>query len=75
MENHLQQQVAEFVLQLAHVGALDRLGDFIGLLDRVAGDRGEILFEVPGAAAIGVAQPRHDPEKPVDGARAQDTVS
>ena len=38
MEHHLQQQVAEFVLQVGQVAAVDRVGDFVGLLDRVRRD-------------------------------------
>ena len=41
--------------------ALDRVGDLVGLLDRVGRDRGEGLLDVPGAAALGIAQPRASP--------------
>ena len=66
MEHDLKQQIAELVLQRRHVAALDRIGDLIGLLDRVGRDRREILLAVPRAAALRVAQPRHDREQPVD---------
>ena len=38
--------------------ALDRVGDLVGFLDRVGGDGREGLLDVPGAAALGIAQPR-----------------
>ena len=50
-----------------HVAALDRVGDLIGFLDRVGRDRREILLAVPRAAAIGIAQPRHDGEQALQG--------
>ena len=46
--------------------ALDRVGDLVGLLDRVGRDGGEGLLDVPGAAALGIAQPAHHREQPVD---------
>src|SRR5690606_10132612 len=36
------------------------------LLDGVGGDGGEALLEVPGAAALRIAQPSHDPEQPLE---------
>jgi hypothetical protein len=53
VEHHLQQQVAEFLLQVGEVAALDRVGDLVGLLDGVGGDGGEGLLQVPRAAAVG----------------------
>ena len=66
VEHDLQQQIAQFVLQRRHVVALDRIGDLVGLLDRVGRDRREILLAVPRAAALRVAQPRHDRQQTVD---------
>src|SRR3546814_4228749 len=37
-------------------------------LDGVGRDGGEVLLEIPGAAARGVAQPRHDGEQAGEGA-------
>ena len=64
----LEQQVAELVAELAHVAAGDRLGDLVGLLDGVGRDRGEVLLDVPRAAARRVAQPRHDRDEARDAA-------
>ena len=48
----LEQQVAELALEPVPVLARDRVGDLVGLLDRVGGDRGEGLLDVPRAAAL-----------------------
>ena len=66
MEHDLQEKIAQLVLQLAMGAALDRVGNLIGFLDRVGRDRAEILFQIPGAAAIRIAQFRHDGEQAVD---------
>ena len=52
MEDDLKEEIAEFVLQRGHVAALDRVGHLIGLLDRVGGDRREILLAIPRAAVL-----------------------
>ncbi len=66
VEHDLQQQIAKFVLEGRDVAALDRVGHLVGLLDRIGRDRREILLPIPRAAALGVAQPRHDSEQTVD---------
>src|SRR3546814_14008685 len=63
VEYHLQQQVAQFVLQRRQVVAVDRVGDLVGLLDRVRGDGGEGLFDVPRAAVLAVTQAGPDVEQ------------
>ena len=45
--DRLQQQIAQLSLQLGPVLPLDGVGDFVGLLDRVGRDGGEILLEYP----------------------------
>ncbi len=50
MKDDLQQQIAELVAQIREIAALDRIGDLVGLLDRVGGDGRVGLLEVPGAA-------------------------
>ena len=69
VKHRLQQQIAEFLAQIVEIVALDGVGDLVGFLDRVVADRREILLEVPGAAAIGVAQGRHDFDEAGDFAR------
>ena len=59
IEEHLQQQVAELVLQVRPGAALDGVEDLVGLFERVALDGVEGLLAVPGAAA-GRAQAGHD---------------
>ena len=66
MEDHLQQQVAEFVPQIREIAALDGVHDLIGFLERVGRNRREILLQIPGAAGPGRAQGRHDLEEPCD---------
>lgn len=68
VEDGLEQQVAELGLQLVHIAALDGVGDLIGLLQRIGGDGGEGLLNVPRTAADRVAQPGHDADQAVDGA-------
>ena len=60
VEHHLEQQIAQFVLQALHVVLGDRVGDLVGFLDGVGGDGPEILLHVPRAAALGITQFRHD---------------
>ncbi len=60
----LEQQIAQLLLQLAHLAALDGVGDLVGFFDGVGGDAGEGLLDVPGAAALRVAQPGHDLDEP-----------
>ena len=71
VEHDLEQQVAELVLERRHVLALDRVRDLVGLFDGVGGDGGEALLEVPGAAAIGIAQLLHDGEQAFHGVCGQ----
>ena len=56
----LQQEIAEFLAEIVEIAARDRVGDLIGLLDRVGRDRRKILLEVPRAAGDRRAQRRHD---------------
>src|SRR3546814_10441541 len=60
MEDDLEEQIAEFVLEIGHVTACDRVGDLIGFLDRVRRDRLEGLDIIPFAARLRVAQPRSE---------------
>ena len=60
VEHDLQQQIAELVAQVVVVAPIDRVGDFVGFLDRVRRDRVEVLLEVPWAAALADRAARHD---------------
>ncbi len=62
----LKQQVAQLVLQGRHVALLDRVGDLVGLLDRMGRYRMEGLLQIPWAAAIGIAKPGHDLKETVN---------
>ena len=59
----LQQEIAQFFLERAEVVAFDGVGHLVGFLDRVRRDGPEGLVDVPRAAMLAVAQPRHDGEK------------
>ena len=67
MEHDLKQQIAQFVAQRRQVVALDRIRNFVRLLDRVRRDGAEVLFEIPWAAALRIAQAGHDGEEAGDG--------
>ena len=53
-------QIAEFLAQIVQVVARDRVGNLVGLLDRIGGDRREALLDIPGAAGFRVTQGGHD---------------
>jgi hypothetical protein len=48
---------------VVQVGAVDGVGDLIGLLDRVGGDGGKILLDIPWTAGSWIAQGAHDRQK------------
>ena len=54
VKHHLKQQIAQFVEQGWPVLVVNRVGDFVGLLDGVGRDGGEGLRHVPGTAALRV---------------------
>jgi len=59
LEDHLEEQVAELLAELAGVALLDGGDDLVGLLDDVGLERLGGLLAVPGAAAGG-AQASHE---------------
>ena len=66
VEDNLEQQIAEFILEIGYVVARDRIDDFMGFLDRIGRDRREILREVPFASVLRITQARHDCHQPLD---------
>ena len=60
VEHDLELEIAELVGERVHVIARDRVGDFIGFLDRVGRDGGEGLLTIPFAAVHRIAKPAHD---------------
>ena len=56
----LEQQIAELLLEIDPVAALDRVGDLVGFLDRVGRDGRECLLEVPRTACAGRSERGHD---------------
>jgi hypothetical protein len=65
VEHDLEQQIAQLLLEFRHVAQRNRLGHFIGFLDRVGRDRVEILGQIPRATMVLVAQSSHDAGKTV----------
>lgn len=59
VEKDLQEEVAEFVLEVGPGAAFDGVEDLIGLFEGVALDTVEGLLAVPGTA-VGPAQSGHD---------------
>ena len=49
VEDHVEQQVAQLLLDALHVVVENCIGQFVGLLNRVAPQRIECLFAVPRA--------------------------
>src|SRR5579863_8809338 len=60
MVDDLKQEVAEFILEVVEIAARDRVGDLVGLFDRVWRNRLEILLEVPRTTGHGRSKLRHD---------------
>ena len=56
----LQQEIAQFLAEVIEIAARDRVGNLVGLLDRVGRDRRKVLLEVPRTAGDRRAQRRHD---------------
>ena len=67
VKDDLEQQVAQLVLEGVEVVLRDGVGDLVGFLDGVRRDGRKILFAIPGAAAVGIAQPVHDGEEFFEG--------
>src|SRR3569833_4398506 len=53
MKHDLQQQVAQFVLEVMELAARDRISDFVRLLDSVGRNGREILLEIPRTTGAG----------------------
>ncbi len=66
MEHDLQQQIAQFVLEVPHVAAINRIGDFVGFLNGVWRDAGEGLLHIPWATGLRIAQRGHDRQQRID---------
>ena len=66
VKDDLQQQITKLVLKVVQIIARDRVGDLVGLLDRIRRDAREVLLQIPRAAGLGRAQRSHDFDEPVD---------
>ena len=68
VEEHLQEQVAQFVAELIGVVLIQGGEGLVGFLDEVGLERGVGLHAVPGAA-IGPSQVGDDPAQALEGAQ------
>ena len=59
VKHHLKKQVPEFITQVCHVIALDRIGNFVSLFNRIRRDTGKILLDIPWTAVVRVAELVH----------------
>ena len=66
LEHDLEQEVAELLTVLARVARVDRLEHLVRLLEHVRSQAPQRLLAVP-RAAVGPAEPLHDPEETFDG--------
>ena len=60
MEHDLEQQIAKLLLQVAQVAAFTSVRDFVRFFDRIRSNRLEALLPIPFAAALRIAELRHD---------------
>ena len=67
VEYDLEGKIAKLVSERTHVVARDRVGDFIGFLDRVRRDARETLRAIPFAAMLWVAQALHNQDQSFEG--------
>jgi hypothetical protein len=56
----LQQEIAEFFLEIGQIAARDRVGHLVGFFQSVWSDGRKILFQIPGTAGLRRPQRRHD---------------
>ena len=61
--DHLQQQVAELILQSGHVLPFNGINNLVGLFDGIGGNGRKGLREVPGTTRVWGAQGRHNGEQ------------
>jgi hypothetical protein len=71
VEEHLQQEVAQFVAELIGVVLVQGGKGLIGFLQQVGLERGVGLNAVPGTA-VGPPQAGDDPPQPIEGAQFGD---
>ena len=50
MENHLEQEITQFVLQVIGIIPGDGIGNLVSLFNGIGCNGGEILFDIPRAA-------------------------
>src|SRR5213594_4270281 len=63
VEDHLEEEVAQFLLQRSAMAGLDRFQDFVRFFDQVRLQRCPRLHTIP-RAAVGCTQAHHDVQEP-----------
>src|SRR5450631_1600669 len=63
VKHHLKQEIAELIPQGNYVVAFDRVGNLVGLFNRVRSDAAKVLCKIPAAPRKRIAQTRHDTKK------------
>jgi hypothetical protein len=53
VEDHLEEEIAQFLLEIGEIVARDGVGDFVGLFERIRRDGREILLEIPRTTGLG----------------------
>ena len=66
MEDDLQEEVAEFLAEVGQIATLDRVGDLVGLFQRVGLYGFEGLPDVPRTAGLRLSQRGHDLDEASD---------
>jgi hypothetical protein len=69
LKHNLEQQIAQFILEIWHIVSRDGVGDLVGFLDREGNDGFEGLFQIPVATASWRAQSGHDFKEAINIAR------
>ena len=72
MEHDLEEEVAQFLPEVGHVASFYGVRHLVGFLYGVRCDGGEGLLQVPRAAGLRIAQPRHDVQELLQGRRHLD---
>jgi hypothetical protein len=60
MKYDLKQEVPEFITKIAHVPTLDRIRNFVSLLNGVRGDAAKVLLDIPRATIFRVTELAHN---------------
>ena len=66
MIDRLKQQIAQLAFKIGPITAIDRVSNFIRLFNSIGRDAIEILFDIPRATGVRVAQAPHNFQQSFD---------